>query len=124
MTINCANIYKLTPIDNVMKKDYYTAVYDIVRQVPPGRVTSYGAIADFLALGSARMVGYALKQLPSMMGEVPAHRVVNAKGELSGRHAFRPPGLMQSLLEDEGVAVARDKVTDFKTAFWHPEEML
>lgn len=107
-----------------MKPDYYSAVYDIVRQVPPGRVTTYGAIADFLTLGSARMVGYALRQLPSMMGDVPAHRVVNAKGELSGRHAFRPPGLMQSLLKSEGVQVSGDRVDDFKTLFWHPEEML
>lgn len=107
-----------------MKSDYYTAVYDIIRNVPEGRVTTYGAIADFLALGSARMVGYALRQLPSMMGDVPAHRVVNAKGELSGRHAFRPPGLMASLFLDEGVTVENDKVVDFKTRYWHPEEEL
>ena len=107
-----------------MHKDYYTAVYDAVCTVPEGRVTTYGAIADYLALGSARMVGYALRQLPGSLREIPAHRVVNANGELSGRHAFKPPGLMQKLLELEGTKVRNDRVVDFKSLFWHPEESL
>ena len=107
-----------------MPEDYYTAVYEVVCTIPAGRVTTYGAIADFLALGSARMVGYALRQLPGELSDIPAHRVVNAKGELSGRHAFRPPSLMQRLLETEGVIIANDKVADFKSLFWHPEEGL
>lgn len=105
-----------------MPIDYYTAVYEVVCSVPAGRVTTYGAIADFLSLGSARMVGYALRQLPGELSDIPAHRVVNAKGELSGRHAFRPPSLMQSLLEADGVTIANDKVAHFKVLFWHPEE--
>lgn len=107
-----------------MADDYYTAVYEVVCSIPLGRVSTYGAIADFLSLGSARMVGYALRQLPEELSDIPAHRVVNAKGELSGRHAFRPPSLMQRLLETEGVMIANDKVADFKSLFWHPEEGL
>lgn len=107
-----------------MHKDYYTAVYDVVCTVPEGRVTTYGAIADYLTLGSARMVGYALRQLPGSLREIPAHRVVNANGELSGRHAFKPPGLMQELLELEGIKVRNDRVVDFQSLYWHPEESL
>ena len=106
-----------------MKPHYYTAVYDVIRTIPEGRVSTYGAIADFLTLGSARMVGYALRQLPANMADVPAHRVVNASGVLTGRHRFNPPGLMQALLESEGVAVINDRVVNFKHLFWHPEAL-
>jgi methylated-DNA-protein-cysteine methyltransferase related protein len=101
---------------------YYDLVYAVTRQVPRGRVTNYGAIADFLALGSSRMVGWALNQCHNMP-DVPAHRVVNRLGELSGRHHFPMPGMMQELLEREGVVVREDKVVDFKTLFWHPQEL-
>jgi len=102
--------------------NYYDLVYAVVRQIPRGRVTNYGAIADFIALGSSRMVGWALNNC-HQMDNVPAHRVVNRKGELSGRHQFAPPVLMQYLLENEGIRVVNDCVVDFKTLFWHPSEL-
>lgn len=102
---------------------YYDLVYAVVKQVPKGRITTYGAIADFLALGASRMVGWALNQCVPGDG-VPAHRVVNRKGELSGRHHFATPSLMQELLEAEGIQVKDDRVADFKALFWHPSEAL
>jgi methylated-DNA-protein-cysteine methyltransferase related protein len=102
---------------------YYEQVWDVVRLIPRGRVTNYGAIADFLTLGSARMVGWALFQ--NLVDEsVPAHRVVNRKGELSGRHHFATPTTMQERLEAEGVPVADNRVVDFKERFWSPTEIL
>lgn len=98
---------------------YYERVYEVVRKIPPGRVSTYGAIADFLALGSARMVGWALRHaLP--LGNVPAHRVVNRKGALSGRNHFEHPGLMQALLEQEGIPIHENMVDGFDQLFWHP----
>lgn len=103
---------------------YYEAIYDITRNIPPGRVTNYGAIADYLALGSARMVGRALTMSHTMNhGDIPAHRVVNRIGELSGRAHFKPPDLMAELLISEGVDVKNNKVVDFKKVVWHPSEM-
>lgn len=102
---------------------YFDLVYAVTRAVPPGRVTTYGAIADFLALGAARMVGWALNH--SFSGEqVPAHRVVNRKGDLSGRHHFPTPTMMQELLAAEGVRVEEDRVVDFDRHFWHPADGL
>lgn len=104
------------------KQSYYDLVFEVTRQIPTGRVTSYGAIADFLSLGSARMVGWALNKCTP---DVPAHRVVNSKGELSARNNFATPTLMQELLENEGIKIKDNKkVVDFKTVFWHPEEMV
>ena len=102
---------------------YYDLVYAVARQVPFGRVTTYGAIADFLALGASRMVGWALNNCVPGDG-VPAHRVVNRKGELSGRRHFATPTLMQELLEAEGVRIEDDRVADFKSLFWRPAEGL
>ena len=105
------------------KENYIEAVYDVARAIPKGRVTSYGTIAAVLGLGSARMVGWALNKCqPS--DKVPAHRVVNSKGELSGRNNFTPPSAMQERLEKEGVVVKNDKVVDFEKVHWHPEEEL
>lgn len=104
------------------KPTYYDLVYAVAKQVPRGRVTTYGAIADFLALGASRMVGWALNNVQPE-DQVPAHRVVNRKGELSGRHHFTPPSLMQQLLEGEGVRVENDCVADFKQLFWSPQEL-
>lgn len=101
---------------------YYEQVYEVVQMIPFGRVTTYGAIADFLALGSARMVGYALRNSFSGMN-IPAHRVVNHKGELSGRNAFPTPTIMEELLTAEGVLVKNYQVVDFKELFWHPAEL-
>ena len=100
---------------------YFEQVYEVTRRIPFGRVSTYGAIADFLALGSARMVGWALHQSFSGDG-VPAHRVVNRKGELSGRNNFPTPTLMQELLEKEGIEVVNDRVLEFEQLFWNPWE--
>lgn len=108
---------------SMKKENYIDAVFDVTKAIPPGRVTSYGTIAAFLGLGSARMVGWALnKCLPG--DEVPAHRVVNSKGELSGRLSFPTPTAMQERLEKEGVEVKNDKVVNFKKLLWHPEESM
>lgn len=104
-------------------KSYFDLVFEVTRQIPRGRITTYGAIADYLALGSARMVGWAL--LNCKLGDgVPAHRVVNRQGELSGRHHFSPPTMMLTLLEQEGIAVKDDRVQNFKQLFWHPAQDL
>ncbi|MBV6654072.1 MAG: MGMT family protein, partial [Mameliella sp.] len=95
---------------------YYTLVFAITREIPRGRVTTYGAIADYLALGSARMVGWALNNSFGQE-DVPAHRVVNRKGELSGRHHFSPPSKMQEQLEEEGIQVVDDKIVEFDRIF-------
>lgn len=102
-------------------ESYFDLVYNVVRRIPPGRVTTYGAIADYLALGSARMVGWALNKSLTW-NDIPAHRVVNRHGELSGRHHFNPPSLMRELLEAEGVTVENDRIQDFKALFWHPAQ--
>jgi len=105
-------------------QSYFELVYYVTQKIPKGSVTNYGAIADYLSLGSARMVGWALAQSgSSSIGDVPAHRVVNRKGELSGRVHFKTPTLMQELLEREGVQVVNDKVVDFDKHFWHPQEL-
>jgi methylated-DNA-protein-cysteine methyltransferase-like protein len=104
------------------KAHYIEDVYEVVRSIPRGRVSTYGAIADFLSLGSARMVGWALRQSSIMDGPIPAHRVVNREGYLSGRLHFEDPYYMQRTLEKEGVTVKEDKVVDFRTRFWHPAE--
>jgi methylated-DNA-protein-cysteine methyltransferase related protein len=98
---------------------YFELVFAVTRLIPRGRVTTYGAIADFLVLGSSRMVGWALNK--SFNGHnVPAHRVVNRLGELSGRHHFPTPTMMQTLLEAEGVKIEDDKVVDLKNLLWSP----
>ncbi|MFK7809478.1 MAG: MGMT family protein [Saprospiraceae bacterium] len=105
-------------------QNYYQQVFEVTKLIPRGRVTNYGAIANYLTLGSARMVGWALNK--SFLSEegVPAHRVVNSKGELSGRNAFPSPTMMQELLESEGVKVEKDKVVAFKNHFWDPSTEL
>ncbi len=105
------------------KNHYFDYVYEITSAIPKGRVSTYGAIADYLSLGSARMVGWALNKCHNSPTPVPAHRVVNSKGELSGRLMFESPTRMQEMLESEGVEVVKDKVVDFKTHYWHPQEM-
>src|SRR6185437_1802070 len=103
------------------RSDIYEAIYDIVRCIPKGRVTSYGAVAAAVGVKSgARMVGYALRHVEGAKPKVPAHRVVNSIGLLSGRHHFNPPERMAQLLEKEGVKVQNDQVMDFKKKFWDP----
>src|SRR5690554_4815207 len=104
------------------EKNFYERVYDLVRQIPEGRVTSYGAIARALgSAGSARMVGYALRSCFAAIPPVPAHRVVNRIGLLTGKAAFGSATMMEQLLENEGVKVANDKVLNFGQHFWNPE---
>lgn len=105
------------------KPTYHELVYAVARAIPRGRVSTYGAIADFLALGASRMVGWALNNCQPGDG-VPAHRVVNRKGELSGRHHFPFPEMMQQMLESEGVQVVENVVQDFKSRLWLPVETL
>lgn len=107
------------------KDSFFDQVYEVVREVPYGRVTSYGAVAAFLgAKSSSRMVGYAMNASGTANPPVPAHRVVNRFGMLSGKHYFGTPTLMQQLLESEGIAVTDDQVNDFKALFWDPAEKL
>jgi len=108
-------------LDMQEDKSFYERVYDIVRQIPEGRVTSYGAIARALGTaGSARMVGYALRALKGIYPPVPAHRVVNRMGLLSGKSAFGSPTMMQQLLENESVQIVNDQVVNFDKVFWDP----
>ncbi len=104
-----------------MDDSFYDQVFEIARLVPKGRVTSYGAIAKALgAGGSARMVGYAMSNAGIAHPKVPAHRIVNSSGLLTGRFHFSPPELMEQLLEHEGVKVEDNKVKNFRTVFWDP----
>ena len=99
---------------------FYDNVYDVVRQIPAGRVTNYGAIASYLGTkGSSRMVGYAMQASAGAQPPVPAHRVVNRQGLLTAKFHFGG-NLMQELLEAEGIKVKDDQVQDFKTLFWDP----
>ncbi len=99
-------------------------IYDLVRLIPKGKVTTYGRISDFLALGSARVVGWALNQCNKNGANIPAHRVVNRKGELSGRRSFSTPTTMQELLEKEGVKILDNCVVNFDSVVWNPMEVL
>lgn len=107
-----------------MGNTYYERVFEVTSLIPFGRISTYGAIADYLTLGSARMVGWALNKSFSTVSGVPAHRVVNRKGELSGRGHFPSPTMMQELLEQEGVIIDNNKVKDFDKLMWHPSEEL
>ena len=102
---------------------FFDKCYQVARQIPLGRVTSYGAIARYLgAAKSARMVGYAMTA--SHNKEVPAHRVVNRKGLLTGKHHFEGTNLMQQLLESEGIQVKESQIIDFESVFWDPAKAL
>ena len=95
-------------------------MYEVVKLIPKGRVTSYGAIARYLGTAmSARMVGWAMNAVPPG-GEIPAHRVVNSQGLLTGRVHFHPPSAMEERLENDGVRVKKHKVQDFEKRFWDP----
>jgi methylated-DNA-protein-cysteine methyltransferase-like protein len=100
---------------------FFENVYEVARLIPKGRVTSYGAIAKYLGSGkSARMVGYAMNAAGAQHPPVPAHRVLNRNGMLTGKHHFGSPDLMQELLEKEGIAVKKDTVVNFEKLFWDP----
>jgi methylated-DNA-protein-cysteine methyltransferase related protein len=104
---------------------FFGKVYQVARLIPYGRITTYGAIAEYLGTrGSARMVGWAMNQSHSQKEYVPAHRVVNRKGILSGKHHFGGSTVMQQLLENEGIIVIDDVIQDFDKLFWSPAENL
>jgi methylated-DNA-protein-cysteine methyltransferase related protein len=109
------------------KKDsnFFELVYEVARQIPKGKVTSYGAIARCLGTkSSARMVGWAMNGAHLVKPKVPAHRVVNRNGMLSGKHHFATPTQMEELLAKEGIKVVKDTIVDFDKKFWDPEELL
>ncbi len=104
--------------------NFFESCYQVAKQIPYGRVTSYGAIAKYLgAARSARMVGWAMNASHGN-SEIPAHRVVNRKGLLTGKHHFEGTNLMQQLLESEGVVVVDNQIQNFEKLFWDPSEEL
>ena len=104
---------------------FFENVFDVVRLIPHGRVTSYGAIAEYLGTrGSARMVGWAMNTSHTHTTDVPAHRVVNRNGMLTGKHHFGSSAIMQQLLESEGIRVENDKIIGFDKVFWNPTKEL
>jgi len=118
-------IAKETPKSTVKEYSFFQDVYDVARQVPKGRVTSYGAIAAYLGSRlSARMVGWAMNAAGSAKPKVPAQRVVNRNGILTGKHHFSTDSLMEELLKKDGVAVKNDTVVDFEKRFWDPAKEL
>jgi methylated-DNA-protein-cysteine methyltransferase-like protein len=116
---------KLATVNPSGKKEesFFELVFEVARQIPKGRVTSYGAIAACLGTKlSARMVGWAMNGAGKVKPKVPAHRVVNRNGMLTGKHHFATEELMQQLLEKEGIKVKDDTVVDFEKLFWDPAE--
>ncbi|ERM80789.1 hypothetical protein P872_21035 [Rhodonellum psychrophilum GCM71 = DSM 17998] len=106
-----------------MKENYFDLVFQVVRLIPEGKVTTYGAIANCLGIKSgARMVGYAMNASHTLEN-IPAHRVVNRNGVLTGKHHFEHPDKMKELLEKEGIVVIEDQIVDFAIHFWDPGTM-
>ena len=105
--------------------DFFIRVYEVVKLIPPGKITTYGAIARYLgSAGSARMVGWAMNASHNHNDYIPAHRVVNRHGLLSGKHHFESGTAMKELLENEGVKIKNDQVVHFKKHFWDPSAEL
>jgi len=108
-----------------MEEDFFKRVYEGVKQIPAGRVCSYGAIAKYLgAARSARMVGWAMNNSHSQQEYIPAHRVVNRNGVLTGKNFFGGEHVMQELLENEGIVIEDDQIKNFSTHFWDPSTEL
>ncbi|QES87708.1 MGMT family protein [Rhizosphaericola mali] len=106
------------------QKDFFQDVWEVVRLVPKGRVTTYGAIAKYLGTKmSARMVGWAMNAAHGQP-KIPAHRVVNRNGDLSGKMHFKTPTAMEDLLKKEGIGVENDRIVDFPNRLWDPEKEL
>lgn len=128
--------HKIVPAKKLIKKkpaqkpvaktyNFFNDVYDVVRQIPKGKVTSYGAVAAYLGTKlSARMVGWAMNAAHGAKPKVPAQRVVNRNGMLTGKHHFGTPTLMEELLKKDGVVVKNDTIQDFKNRFWDPAQEL
>ena len=113
------------PKSLVKEYSFFADVYDVVRQIPKGRATSYGAIATYLGTKlSARMVGWAMNAAHTAKPKIPAHRVVNRNGTLTGRHHFATPTLMEELLKEEKIFVKEETIIDFQNIFWNPAEEL
>lgn len=107
------------------KSDFFNQVFQVVAQIPTGKVTSYGAIAKFLgAARSSRIVGYAMNASHSLKNPIPAHRVVNRLGVLSGKNHFHSPTEMEEKLKAEGIEIEDDQIVNFKNYFWDPAEMI
>lgn len=105
--------------------NFFEQVWEVVKLIPKGRATSYGAIAKYLGAGSSsRMVGWAMHQVSVLNEKIPAHRVVNRQGLLTGKVHFTPPEAMQQALEREGIKVVNDKIEDFEKVFWDPAKEL
>lgn len=103
---------------------FFEKVFEVVKQIPHGRVTSYGAIANYLgSRGSARMVGWAMNASHHSPEQIPAHRVVNRIGMLTGKHHFGSPDMMEQLLKSEGAIIEDDLILNFKEMFWNPMEL-
>lgn len=119
------DVLKKAPVTDKKEYSFFQDVYDVVRQIPKGRVTSYGAIAAYLGTRlSARMVGWAMNGAHNVKPKVPAQRVVNRNGMLTGRFHFATSTEMEELLKKEKVEVKNDTVVDFKNKFWDPAENL
>ena len=115
------NIVAEKPRSSTKEYSFFQDVYEVVRQIPKGKVTSYGAIAAYLGTKlSARMVGWAMNAAHFAKPKVPAQRVVNRNGMLTGKHHFSTPTLMEELLKKDGVTVKDDTVVDYKKIFWDP----
>jgi methylated-DNA-protein-cysteine methyltransferase-like protein len=109
---------------NAKNRDFFASVYEVVRLIPKGRVTSYGAIANYLGTSkSSRMVGWAMNACHKLH-DVPAHRVVNRNGILTGKMHFEFSSQMEELLKKEGIEVCDDKIVNFQSIFWDPAETL
>ena len=105
--------------------DFYKQVYALVRKIPRGKVVSYGDIAAYIGTkGSARTVGYAMNHAHSIFPPIPAHRVVNRNGLLTGKHHFGTPTMMQQLLENEGLKIIDDQIQDFEKSRWKPRNKI
>ena len=119
------SVVEETPKSTIKEYSFFADVYDVVRQIPKGKVTSYGAVAAYLGTKlSARMVGWAMNAAHTAKPKVPAQRVVNRNGMLTGKHHFATPTAMEELLKKDGVDVKKDTIVDFKKRFWNPVEEL
>ena len=115
----------MTPGTKKENNDFFARVYEVTKLIPYGRITSYGAIARFLGTGrSARMVGWALNVSHNNPGFIPAHRVVNRNGLLTGKRHFGNSSTMQQLLENEGIIIEDDCIVNFREKFWDPSSEL
>ena len=109
----------------VKNDSFFDMVFEVVKLIPKGRATSFGAIANYLGMAkSARMVGYAMNASHQSHQNIPAHRVLNRNGLLTGRHHFHPPELMQELLEQENIEIVENQVQNWEKVFWNPNDEL